>query len=724
MDCNKNEYCKVSSDIMYDFNILEKTLIYEIIILNDEIKKKKPIKNINLNLILERITKRTKSFMDYTQSSNSEDEYSERDYDGETNDEEDGNESNDNDDIIKKDKNVRNSSMQTKSDNVNKARSKRNSNKKSYKLHNAYTEPKPKFNEKIEEICKKHNITADRLETTFTKIHNIQNKKKSYLTADFSEQERNIIREIARAAFSGKPTNKLNLCRYFQTVIVEKEQEIIRNNQNRKKKRSNTDELDLLDSAPPAKHINTTQTTSNTNSVSTTNISLNTTNNSTDTQQSLTTQNRKNNRMSINHIGSIITATGTNLKSYTSDNEIETRDKLQQELINYQIDEFKHVSINRKGETFELRIITTTKEATEKVISNQSTLYKGISIISCQSTSNRLLMKCNVPRNNSCNINDVKELDSLRRKYGVLNIEIAQSASKIKKYKIEFVDATSYYNAYTKGIFLANDRVICTPYWRYVSFCIQCSEWDHEIGECPSNFFICFYCGEDHDGTKCKNNTSTSCKHCSDTHETFNSKCSKYITLFKEHNKFIYELLENENQKASPNLKLEIQIPRNNHITYQIKSTANPTQVKNLETISKEIGTVTTRLKALEDFKEQQIKSNNELGEKITKEVTNQVQALESKLLNDNQSTRDLINKQRQEDVQIRNALLSKLNIDLGQNTLNQQQYQQQNLFQQQYNHPQQPTQQQFASTGSFQNHAILQNGMDTQPPPQMPRPG
>jgi len=321
-------------------------------------------------------------------------------------------------------------------------------------------------------------------------------------------------------------------------------------------------------------------------------------------------------------------------------------------------------------------------------------------------------MKCNAPRNNGCNINDPKELESMRKKYGVLNIEVVQSASKIKKYKIEFVDPSSYYNAYVKGIFLANDRVYCTPYWRFVPFCLQCSEWEHDINDCTSNFFICFYCGEKHDGTKCKNNTATSCKHCSDTHESFNSKCDKYKTLFKEQNKFIYDLLEQENSKLS-DIKLEIMIPKTNHITYQIKNNANPIQNKNLETISKEISTVTSRLRDLEDFKDQQIKSNTELGDKITREVTKQVTALETKLISDNQSTRDLITQQRnddlkrqQEDQLIRNALIAKLNIDLGLNTP------ERNTLHPQQHNPSQPHQ--YGHQQYYQQNQILNNSNAT----------
>ncbi len=662
------ENCKVNYECTQAFSILERALIFEIIQIKDRIKNNK-YENINLEEILKNIKKRiNKNNLKMTDNEYDDNILNLSDlnnYETDDDDDDDDTESEEYENETSKTSNKNKSNI----DSNDKARRKYNNSadkktKKNTRQNNA--EKKQTFESKLKDICSRRGINNSILNEALKKIDKLRSSKiKNFNVNEFSDNLIKAIKDIARGQYTGRQADSVHLARYFVTNIIEKTEIIHQEKTARKRKLENTSET------PPAKHRNEQPNTRLYEQP--TNDQNNITDNNQSIRENVPIVTQKSNsiipNMSIsNEIGTIITAEGKNLMSFHLDDEILMREKLQNELNNNGILKYKHVSIIKNSQTrMELRIITIDKETADKIIAKQHEIFGGISIISCQTTANRLLMKCQVHKNNKFNEMDIKEMEVLRKKYGVLNIEAIQTNQRNKKFKIEFCTSTQYFEAYLNGIFLGNDRVACTPCWKLIQFCMKCSTWEHEINNCTSTKFTCFYCGEDHDGYKCETPSVTNCRQCHGQHESFSNKCDTFKIKFKEINKYIFDLLESEKNKVDCGLEMNINIPKNSHIIYQIK---NPNSNKSL-TISGIPKEITTRLENLEEFEKRQIKANDSLSDRITKEVssiTSEVLTLKGLMENQQQSQLNFMAQQQQnrfEDIQLRNALISKLGLDL-----------------------------------------------------------
>jgi len=564
--------------------------------------------------------------------------------------------------------------------------------KKSKTISNAYTAKLKKitYADKLADICKKQNVDISIINTALDRIEKIKEGKiKAYDISEFDLKTQNTLTELARFPFKGKLANGVKTARYFISCIIDKERDKLKKVH---KKRVNTD--DNIGQPPSKVLVNKTLEQSTNNSPSnidntfTPHTGSITEQGSTQTEQYSNRKISNNNTMSQqnqirNEIGTIIVAQGVNLQAILDPNdEITTRTRLHQELGNKNIFDFNHVSISKKGSVFELRIITKTKETTDLIISAQNTLFGGIKIVSAQSTANRLLMKCTINNNNRFKFDDRKEIDMLREHYGVIGLEIMpgnNSNTKTKKIKLEFSDSKSYFKAYINGIFLGNDRVTCVPNWKLLDFCIKCSEWEHSIDKCTSSKYTCFICGLEHNGLTCTTKEIT-CKNCTGDHESHNSICQSYKSKFESHNKYIYDLLKTQAQELNIN-SINIIIPRNMHIIYNIKNAQNP---NNAKYDNKELGSINNRLNLLEDFEKNQNRRNDELKKEIDtisntqKEMRVENEKFNAQVMESNLKTQtmltDILNMNKDykttidEDRSVRNLILSRLN---GENDTN-----------------------------------------------------
>ncbi len=658
---------KDSYDGVGEFSILEKTLIYEILRIDRIIKKRYTNKLSDINL--EKITKNINRNFDTLSNKMEEDK---NNWDDTIEYEDDGDETEDTDEenII-----VRTKSATNKPNNASgKSKKKTNKEARSFKgTHEAYTtELRQKFGDKLENICINHNISSDDINKTFKKITEIkEGKNKNH---KFNNQEKAILIEIARTKIKGRQTANLGLARFYVSVILEKEREEIRDLELKKRKRrpdADQEEQQATTTNQQDKQDNTTKKTRQDELEHSQTETRNNRQQSQQLRQSqhdninttpISTYNNLQHNMSsqidyANKIGSIIIASGKNLHKYLHEDEIVTRDKIHEELYGSLVMDFKHASIYKKGTKYEIRIITNTKEATDRIISQQSIAFGGLEIISCQSTQNRLLMKATLPRNMNKEI-DAKEMDQLRSKYGVLNFEQMQTTGANKKLKIEFCSKEKFYEAFIKGIFIGNDRINCIPCWKLIPFCIKCTTWEHESNECNTNKFTCFKCSEEHDGLKCTENNVFMCKCCQGDHLGYDSICELYRVKFNEKNSFIINLLKEEQSKLSSQ-PLNIIIPKNNHISYGIRNIGKTGNTANLPK------NIENRLQELENFKTQQIAENSKLNEKITNEVTKQIDSLrteiKTEITNDGNATRQMLMQQIEADRNLKQILLSKI---------------------------------------------------------------
>jgi hypothetical protein len=514
-------------------------------------------------------------------------------------------------------------------------------------LHPAYTiNKKPTVSDHIENLCLIHNINYNLTNNKLDKISKLKKDNiKTIDLAEFDEKEIQAIKEIASIPNQQGNPSKLTAARYFVAVLLKQSETTKSNKQthnkrkndenepNKPKKRSTKSTLEDTTPITPTTDQNRVDTTSETLVLDSTSTSVihkshvrTTTNNTCINNQNLS---RMQDQIEIND-NMVITFSGANLTQYVNNgsvDDIKTRENIRNELEKYSVNSYKHCSFTKLGTTYECRLITTTKEAAQTLINKKNTIFGGISIISHQSQKNQLTMKFSINRMNNVNLDDIKELENLRMKHGVLNIKCLKSDSRGKKYKIELCNEASYFRAYINGLFIGNDKVNCYPNWRQLKFCLKCCEWDHIDTDMQCDKLNCYKCGESHDGRDCQSEFIR-CHHCTGDHEAYSNQCETFKSKFQATNAYIFDLLKNIQDSLSFD-PINVIIPRNHHIEYEIKSrkqlgstiTDNVPILTELNKMKQETTQIFQRLDSLET-------SRNNLPSQIAKEVASSMEII------------------------------------------------------------------------------------------------